>query len=535
MTGACVTDLSRRAAIAVSDNSGDVVLPEDDCFDVVVRLWNGAIERQPGLVVRCHDTADVQRSVDCAVRLGIPLAVRGGGHDWSGRALIDNGLIIDMSKIRRVEVDPIRRTAIVAGGATVAEVQRAAARYGLAAAAGTVGPVGFAGLTLGGGYGLLTGLTGLACDNLIAANVVLADGTVVRASADSNPDLWWALRGGGGNFGVVTAMEIALHSVPSACGGLVFFDLEQAREVLPAYAELSRVAPDELTVMAGFVTGASGHPLLLLFPVWSGEPGRAAAELRRVTSLGKPRADLTRQTTPHLLLREFESSTVDGRHYSVQSRWLTAMSNNTIDALIDAIQTATSPYSTILLHHFHGRPTRSAHDSSPFGLRELHHQVEIMASWEPTDPRPEKHHTWAAWVAQALSADAHPGGYPNLLSAEDADRIVAAYGSNVGKLRQVKQRCDPDDVFASAIEFGLLPLTWPHAAPSYREVDYSSQVDAFFEVPESGINVLDRIRLGDQLVELQPPAPVKVEQAHGVGEGLATPEHSPVDLLLHQS
>src|ERR1700728_4569665 len=383
MTGACVTTLSRRVARGLAAVSGDVLLPQDAGYDAAIRVWNGAVLRQPGVIVRCRNTADVQRSVECAVRRGMPLTIRGGGHDWNGRALIDDGLVIDLSAMNQVEVDPIARTAVVGGGVTAAGLVTAAAAYGLTAATGTVGAGRLAGLALGGGYGMLNGRAGLACDNLIAAEVVLADGTLVRASADSHPDLWWALRGGGGNFGVVASMEVACHPVPVVFGGLALFDIAQALPVLAAYEELSRTAPDELTVMTGLRIQPGGQPALFLFPVWSGEEACGTAELKRVTSLGSPLSDETGPTTPADLLATFNSAVVDGRHYAIHSRWLTGLSEATAEAMIGAIRSATSPYSIIGLHHFHGASTRVHTESSAFGLREFHYQAEIIAAWDP--------------------------------------------------------------------------------------------------------------------------------------------------------
>ena len=234
------------------------------------RLWNGAMTRRPAIVVQPTSHAEVQSVVRYARDRGMPIAVRGGGHDWAGRSLLDDGVVIDMSLMRRVVVDQGASLATLAGGATAADVVAAAEPFGLAAATGTVGEVGMVGLTLAGGYGPLNGVAGLAIDNMVGAELVLGDGCDLTVNAHTEPDLFWALRGGGGNFGVVTAMHVKLHPVASVIAGVILFPWHQAADVMRGYDALVPAMPDELTVQIGVISGPDGQPVVYLSPVWSG-------------------------------------------------------------------------------------------------------------------------------------------------------------------------------------------------------------------------------------------------------------------------
>ena len=250
---------------------GRVILRGDNDYVQTRQIWNGAVHHQPGLFAVCETSADVQAAVRSAREQGLPLSVRGGGHDWAGRALRHNGLVIDLSQMRRVDVDAETSVATIQGGATANDVISASEPHGLVAATGGWGTVGMVGLTTGGGYGPLTSRYGLALDNLLGAEVVLAGGRLVDCDARENPDLFWALRGGGGNFGVVTSMRVRLHPIRQVLGGTMLFPWSQAESVLGGYAELIANAPDELSVLGGVVSAPDGSPMVLLAPMWSGE------------------------------------------------------------------------------------------------------------------------------------------------------------------------------------------------------------------------------------------------------------------------
>ena len=267
---------------------GQVWQEGDDGYDDARRVWNGAVDRRPAVLVRCADAADVRTALLVARESGVPLAVRGGGHDWAGRALGDGGVVLDLSALRGVDVDPGARVAVAQGGALVADVVDAAAASGLGTATAVVRTVGMAGMTLAGGYGGLAGRFGLALDNLLSAEVLLPDGTRVHAGADGDPELYWALRGGGGNFGIVTSARYRLHPLGPVLGGMVLYPLEQAVQVLRGYRDLIASAPDELTVMAGFVAGPTGEAAVFVAPTWSGDLVAGEAAVAPLERLGHP-------------------------------------------------------------------------------------------------------------------------------------------------------------------------------------------------------------------------------------------------------
>ena len=269
---------AKRAAEELRERiEGSVLLPGDAGYDGARAVWNQAVDHRPALVVRGVSTEDVRAAVRAARAHGLPLSVRGGAHDWLGRAVRPDGLVLDMSGLRAVEVDAGGRVATVGGGALSGDLAQAAAEHGLAAVLGTVSVVGVAGLTMAGGYSPLSPQFGLSLDNLLGAEIVLADGTVRDVDESHNADLFWALRGGGGNFGVVTSMRIRLHAVPTVISGAIIFPWAQAEAVLRGHAELAAAAPDELGMVGGIVPGPDGGPVVALTPVWSGRSGRRRA------------------------------------------------------------------------------------------------------------------------------------------------------------------------------------------------------------------------------------------------------------------
>jgi FAD/FMN-containing dehydrogenase len=441
---------------------GQLVLPGTDTYDHMRQVWNGAVDRYPALIALCAGADDVQAAVRAANVDRIPVSVRGGGHDWAGRALRDKGLVIDLSAMRDVKVDAAAQTATIAGGATAKDVVDATAPYGLTAVTGSCGGVGMTGLTLGGGYGALSGRYGLALDNIVSAEVVLADGRIAAASATENADLFWALRGGGGNFGVVTAMRVRLHPVRHVLAGLILFPWSQAIPVLRAYAMAVASAPDELSVMAGMVAGPDGDPTLFLAPTWSGEEGEGEAAMAMFECLGTPSLSQVGPMSCAEKLTMFDEQIVSGRHYDLRTRWVRRLTPPMISMLVAGGTAVTSRFSAIVLHHFHGAAARVPVASTAFGLRQEHFLVEIIAAWEPNcDDNGDSHRRWAETMSRALAPVALPGGYPNLLGPDHRDQIELAYGGNVSRLLEIKQRFDPDNVFSSAIP---LPVTAPRAA-----------------------------------------------------------------------
>src|SRR6266403_1085765 len=427
---------------------GNVLLPGERAYSSACQIWNGAVDHRPALFALCRTVEDVQAAVRTARAHNLPLSVRGGGHDWAGRALRHDGLVVDLSGMRGVEVDHQARVAKVGGGATAIDLITAAAPHGLAAATGTVGAVGMVGMTLGGGYGPLTSRYGLALDNLLEAKVVLADGQVVVANGFENAALFCALRGGGGNFGVVVSITVRLHPIDKLLAGLILFPWSEAESMLRGYAEKVASAPDELTVTVCMLSCPTDEPLLFLAPTWSGEHSEGEQIITGLQTLGTPILVRVGPMSCSDLLAMHDTHVVNGRHYAVKTHWISAMTPEVISKLVVAGAYRASPLSAIKLYPFHGAATRVPFDATAFGLRREHFLVEITAAWEPGD-NIAIHRQWAQNFSRALAPVELPGGYPNLLGPEELDRIAQAYGDNIGRLQQVKRRFDPEWIFSA--------------------------------------------------------------------------------------
>lgn len=431
--------------------SGGVALPSDDAYADACQVWNGAVRRLPAMVALCERAEDVEAAVRVARRHGLPLSVRGGGHDWAGRALRDGGLVVDLTRMRGVAVDPEARVATVSGGARTRDVVAAAGAHGLVPVAGNCGAVGMAGLTLGGGYGLLGPAHGLAADNLLGAEVVLADGRRVATDAHEEPELFWALRGGGGNFGAVTSMRVRLHKRRDMLGGQIVYPME-AGAVLRRYAAFAAAAPDELGVLAVLASGPDGGPAVLLAPLWNGDGPRGERAMGDLQALGTPLfAQVGPTTYPDILARFDAHAADDGRHWEMRTRWLPKLAPGAAAAIAAAVFRKTSPHSAVVVHHFRGAAARVPPGDTAFGLRREHFMVEIIAAWEPGRGDGSDHRRWARDLWQDLAPFALPGGYANLLGPEDREQAADAYGGNAARLLAAKRRFDPDGVFASAI------------------------------------------------------------------------------------
>lgn len=439
-TGDSVTAAARDLASRM--DAAQVQVP-----DGAPLVWNAAVQHRPALLVRPRSARDVQAAIRVARDRGMGLSVLGGGHDWAGRAVCDGGLVIDMCGMRSVTVDPRAWAATVGGGVIAADLIDAVTPHGLVAATGNCGGVGMAGLTLGGGYGPLNGRFGLAVDNLLGVEVVLADGRIVAADATHEPELFWALRGGGGNFGVVTSMRVRLHPLERLIGGVITFPWSQAATLWRGLGEVLSTAPDELTVLSGMLCGPDGNPAVFLFPAFGGDHRCGEAAVDTLAKLGTP---LTAQVAP-MTYREwlalFDAWGVRGRCWAIRTRTVAGYTPGVIDALLEAGRSLMLPPSGISIHHCHGASTRVAPDETAFANRRPHFVVEIVAGWETGDGATRR--AWADAVSAALAPHALPGGYQNLLGPDDHDQIANAYGENVFRLVAAKKHYDPDGVFTA--------------------------------------------------------------------------------------
>jgi FAD/FMN-containing dehydrogenase len=355
--------------------------------------------------------------------------------------------------MRQVMVDPHSRVATVPGGAKIKDLAAAADADGLVAALGNCGAVGTAGFALGGGYGPLNGLYGLAADNLLGAEVVLADGQRITTGPDEEPELFWAIRGGGGNFGVVTSLRVQLHEKRHMLTGPIVYPWSEAESVLRRYAEFAATMPDELGITVGMTSGPDGRPSLLFLPLWNGDKQRGERIIRDLQALGTPQLAQVGPMTYGGMLALYDAAVdaADGWHYEMRTRSIPALTRDAIDVITRAVAGKTSPYSMVNWHHFHGAATRIPAEQIAFGLRQEHFMVEVIAGWMPDGSNGAEHRQWAQDLWESLAPFALPGGYANQLGPHDREQARDAYGVNGARLKALKRRFDPDGVFASAI------------------------------------------------------------------------------------
>ena len=448
-----MTDLIGRTLRRLGEQlPGRVSRPGDDGFAVATAIWSKQVGRMPRAVVHCRTPEDVQSAVRAARDCDLALSVRGGGHDWAGRALC-HGIVIDLSGMNSVIVGSHGHIARIGGGTCASDVAAVTDPLGVAVAAGSCGAVGMAGLTLGGGYGPLIGRFGLALDNLLAAEVVLADGRTVTADHHDESELFWALRGGGGNFGVVTAMHVGLHDLPSVRSGMLVYPFSEAKAVLERCADVAASAPEELTVQIVFVTSPDGAPVVLIVPTWSGLPEEGEAQVAPFLELGTPLAGAVDTISYGASLAAFDAFIVNGQRTFMETCWLPALDSGSIDLFVEAMATAVSPGCAIITHEFKGAASRVPVDATAFGLRRDHVLVEILAAFVDRSDKVEeqRHQQWARATREAFDTRALPGGYSNLLAADDTDRAAKGYGRNAERLIEAKRHYDPANVFNSAI------------------------------------------------------------------------------------
>ena len=446
-----VEGMLRRLGERLQDR---VSVPGDARYVAATAIWAKPSGAMPRAVVHCRTVQDVQSTVRTVRDCDLPLSVRGGGHDWACRALCD-GIVIDLSGMNNVRIDPDTHMARISGGARASDVVTAADPLGLAPVTGSVGTVGMAGLTLGGGYGPLIGRFGLAVDNLLAAEVVLADGRVALARDDKESELFWALRGGGGNFGVVTAMYHRLHDVRDVRSGMLLYPFAEAKAVLERCADIASFLPDELTVQVGIAVGPDG-PVVMIVPTWYGSSAEGEARLAPFFKLGTLLASSVSVTPYGRSLTVFDPYLVNGQREIMETCWLSALDGRSIDVFIRAMEMAVSSGCAIFTHEFKGAASRVTEQATAFGLRRDHILIEILAGFVDRSDKLEErqHRSWVRATRESFEAMALPGAYPNLLATGD-DRVVKSYGRNAKRLIEVKRRYDPDNVFFSAIPLPL--------------------------------------------------------------------------------
>ena len=440
---------------------GRLITADDAEYDTARAVWNGAVDRYPKLIARCSGTADVTAAVRFAREHDLEIAIRGGGHNVAGTAVCDDGIVIDFSAMRAVSVDTAGRTARVQGGALWSDVDRETQAHGLATTGGIVGHTGVAGLTLGGGIGFLMRKHGLAVDNLLAAEVVTAEGSVVRASAEEHPDLFWALRGGGGNFGVVGSFQFALHAVgPTVMAGPVFWAADDTTDVLRFYRDFVAEAPDELGTVVRLGTvpplpvipeELHWRPAIAIACCYAGALENGERAVRALRKFRTPLVDLLSPTPYAAFQGALDDTVLHGWHYYWKSTNLAGLSDETIAVIADHAYTARSPRSYSAMFHLGGAVARVPHDATAYAGRDAPHNIIIDGVWLPDESgeHAAAETDWARRFHAALQPHRAAGVYVNFLDADDdTSRVREAYGDHTyRRLAEVKAKYDPDNVF----------------------------------------------------------------------------------------
>ncbi|MDQ3449829.1 MAG: FAD-dependent oxidoreductase [Actinomycetota bacterium] len=417
-------------------------------YDEVRRLHNGMIDKHPALIAQCRSTADVTDALSLARSTGAEIAVRAGGHGVAGRATTDGGLMIDLASMKGIHVDPRRRTVRAEPGLTWREFNRAAAVHGLATTGGVVSSTGIAGLTLGGGIGWLMGRYGLTVDNLISAEVVTAAGGVLTASDDEHADLFWALRGGGGNFGVVTSFEYSAHPVREVLAGPVLYPLADARAALTFHREFTATAPDELTVGAALIHApdGSGTKVVALVPCHCGQPATADDDVRPLRGHGTPMIDLVAPMPYPMVNTLLDPMFPKGALNYWKSGFLPELSDEAIDMLVEAYGRVPSTMTGIFLDHIHGAATRVDSDATAFPHRQEAFSVLILGQWADRSDT-DATISWVRETFELLQPHLSDARYTNFLAADDTGAARQGYGNNYKRLAEIKHTYDPDNLF----------------------------------------------------------------------------------------
>ena len=451
-----VNDLEALAARV----RGSVLRPGDDAYDDARSLWNARIDRQPAVIVRCAGTADVIDGLAYAREHDLPVSVRGGGHHVAGPAVLDGAMMLDLSGMNDVRIDPAARTVRAGPGARVRDVDHEAQAFGLMTTGAPVTMVGIAGYTLGGGLGWTSRLHGLACDNLLSADVVTAAGSLVHASDAENPDLFWALRGGGGGFGVVTSFELRLHPLgPEVLAGPIVHPMSAAPALLRAWRDIMLDAPDALQCMPLVFAlppdpsspSTQGDTVFALYPLWAGDPAEGEEHVDRFRALGSPLVDGVRVAPYATLLADLDDTYRAGHRNYYRSAFVDDLSDAAIDALVEPLDPVPTPFSSAFLEPLGGAIARRAPDATAFPHRQRKFCITAVPKWRGASFDAEAT-AWADRTIDALAPFAAEGIYLNYL--DTFGEAQEAWGPNVERLRELRRRWDPDGLFRTHPDLG---------------------------------------------------------------------------------
>jgi FAD/FMN-containing dehydrogenase len=435
---------------------GEILLPTDGAYDSARQIWNAMIQKRPAIIARCAATSDVVRAVNFARDNRLLLAVRGGGHNIAGSAMCDDGLVIDLSQMKAAQVDPAARRVTIEGGAALGDLDAATQAHGLATPVGINSTTGIGGLTLGGGFGWLSRKYGLTVDNLESAEVVTAAGDVVRASATEHPDLFWALRGGGGNFGVVTRFEFRLHPVgPDVLSGLIVYPISEAKSVLEQYREFIARAPEELNVWTVLRAApplpflpetVHGQEMIALALIYAGDPKQGEPLIAPLRTFGTPLGEHV-GVQPYVAWQQtFDPLLTAGARNYWKSHNFTTLKDGLFDVVVEYVGKLPSPQCEIFFGAIDGATMRPAADSMAYAQRDAKFVMNFHGRWEdPVDD--ERCVRWARDFFKDTAPFASGGVYVNFMTADETDRVHSAYGPNYDRLVQVKRKYDPDNLF----------------------------------------------------------------------------------------
>jgi FAD/FMN-containing dehydrogenase len=445
-----IGSVDRAASELAVTFGGQLLKPADAGYEEARKVHNGLVDKRPALIARCRGVADVVDAVNLTRGLGLEVAVRGGGHNVAGRATIDGGVMIDLSPMKGIHVDARNRLARVQAGVTWAELNRETQLRGLAVTGGVVSSTGIGGLTLGGGLGWLMGKYGLALDNLRAVELVTTDGRILQASHDEEPDLFWALRGGGGNFGVVTSFEYQLHAVgPLVTAGPIVHAIDRARDLLEFYRDTTRSLADEHTLFATLTHApdGSGMDVAALVTCHCGSPDEAERAMRPLKEFGSPVLDAIGPMPYCQLNSMLDANYPKGALNYWKSNFLTELSDAAINTMIDCFASCPTPMGQLLLEHIHGAATRVGARDTAFPHRAEGYNFLVLAQWmQPTDTI--RCVAWARTTYERMQPFFAPGRYVNYLGDDEmGDPVAAAYGANYRRLQHIKARYDPTNFF----------------------------------------------------------------------------------------
>jgi FAD/FMN-containing dehydrogenase len=431
-----------------SELSGRLVLPHSPEYEDARKIWNGMIDKHPAMIVQCANEADVISAIRFARSMDIEVAVRGGGHNVAGTALCNDGMVIDLASMKDITIDPVKRTARAQAGMTLGEFIDAISKYGLATTTGIVSDTGLSGLTLGGGMGWLMGKYGLTTDNLLSVKIVTADEELLTASPTENAELFWGIRGGGGNFGIVTTFEFQLHPVQKVLAGLVGYPITAIKEVLQFYREFSASSPDELTLYVAIITTPHGMPIINIAACYCGDMQEGERTLLPLRKFRRPLFDTIAPTEYLDFIQIFDAESPRGLNYYEKDASLRELGDAVIDVIVEHATHRTSSRSQVIIQHIHGYASRvDPEATAAYALRGEQYLVAIDATWKERNPvEQERHIQWARTFWSALEPFSQKQAYINTLNEGD-ERLRASYGPTYDRLVALKDQYDPTNFF----------------------------------------------------------------------------------------